>query len=92
VECRTSPPGDLAFLKSLIESGTLRTVIDRRYSLDDSAEAFLYAEAGHKEGHVAINIAPWLCNSCVDGAGAADPLRASASLMNQRLPNLCLKL
>jgi NADPH:quinone reductase-like Zn-dependent oxidoreductase len=51
-------PGDLAFLKGLIEAGNLRTTIDRRYSLDQIADAFQYAEAGHKRGHVVINIAP----------------------------------
>jgi NADPH:quinone reductase-like Zn-dependent oxidoreductase len=46
--------GDAAFLKALIEAGTLRTVIDRRYSLDEIADAHRHAEAGHKKGHVVI--------------------------------------
>jgi NADPH:quinone reductase-like Zn-dependent oxidoreductase len=49
---------DLLFLKALIEAGELRTVIDRRYSLDEIAEAHRYAEAGHKRGHVVILLEP----------------------------------
>jgi NADPH:quinone reductase-like Zn-dependent oxidoreductase len=47
-------PGAVTFLKDLIEAGELRTVIDRRYPLQEIAAGFQYAEAGHKKGHVVI--------------------------------------
>ncbi len=46
--------GALAALKGLIDAGEVRTVIDRCYPLPQIAEAFRYAEAGHKKGHVVI--------------------------------------
>ena len=47
---------DLALLSAYFSSGRLRTVIDRRYPLEQIATAHAYVETGRKVGSVVIDI------------------------------------
>ena len=48
---------DVIFLKSLVENGEFKPVIDREYMLDQITEAYKYVETGQKTGNVILKIA-----------------------------------
>ena len=53
---------DMAFLKELLEEGKVKPVIDRRYTLCETAEAIRYLEEGHARGKVVITVDQASCN------------------------------
>jgi NADPH:quinone reductase-like Zn-dependent oxidoreductase len=47
---------NLHYLSVLLKDNRINTIIDRRYSLNDIAEAHRYVETGHKKGNVIIKL------------------------------------
>ncbi len=47
---------DLLTIKELLETNKIKSIIDRRYPLQEAAEALRYLGAGHARGKVVINI------------------------------------
>jgi NADPH:quinone reductase-like Zn-dependent oxidoreductase len=50
--------GEMAVLSQMIEAGELRTVIGRRFSFGEIAEAHAYTDSGHKVGNALVIMEP----------------------------------
>lgn len=59
-------------VEGLIASGTFMPIIDRRFRLDEIADAYRYVETGQKVGNVVITFDP-------DGDGLSDARRSASS-------------
>ncbi len=56
---------DLNLLRDLLETGKVRSVIDRRYRLDEVGEAMKYLGQGHARGKIVITVGSDMKNTSV---------------------------
>lgn len=64
---------DLVEIRRLMEAGTLRTVVDRSFPLEQAAEAHRYAESGAKTGAVVITVTPAAADVRPNGLAPGSP-------------------
>lgn len=48
---------DLIFIRGLVEAGKIKSIVDRCYPLEQTADAHRYVESGHRQGNVVITLA-----------------------------------
>jgi NADPH:quinone reductase-like Zn-dependent oxidoreductase len=46
----------LELLRKLLETGSVRSVVDRRYELSEIADAFAYLGEGHARGKIVVTV------------------------------------